>query len=218
MKQPLLKVFGLVFVAVLLAGGIIVYLRSVPLSVATVPANGKPIALTALDTGNRASDTIPLDTNTPNQTKTTKSSNELTVIDPQANKTSRNSANANIPGPDAFSQYEQYKDKTEALFGELRLGDGAAADLNKQVTVDYKGWLTDGKEFDESYSRGKPFTFTVGAHRVILGWEEAIVGMKVGGKRRFIVPPSVGYGAAGQGAIIPPNALLVFDIELLEVQ
>lgn len=218
MKQPLLKLAGITLSAVLLAGGIIVYLRSMSPSVASVSANGKPIALTTVDSSGPASGTVPIDRATPTPPKTTKPSSELRVVDPKTTHTFGDTESANIPGPDTFAQYDQYKDKTEALFGELRLGDGAVAEQNKQVTVDYKGWLTNGKEFDESYARGKPFTFTVGAHRVILGWEEAILGMKVGGKRRFIVPPSVGYGTAGQGTTIPPNSLLVFDVELLAVQ
>jgi FKBP-type peptidyl-prolyl cis-trans isomerase len=218
MKQTYLKVLRLVLGAVLLAGGIIVYLRSMPQSVASVSANGKPIVLSAPETSDSSSVPIPATSSNPNPQSTNQPSNSLNVIDSTSAGNSNKNESANIPTPDTFSQYEQYKDKTEALFGELRMGEGAAVVMNKQVTVDYKGWLTNGKEFDESYARGKPFTFTVGAHNVILGWEEAIMGMKVGGKRRFIVPPSAGYGAAGQGSSVPPNSLLVFDVELLAVQ
>ena len=85
------------------------------------------------------------------------------------------------------------------------------------VTINYRGWLTNGKEFDESYSVGKPFTFTEGAGTVIEGMAQAIFGMKAGGTRRLIIPPTVGYGAAGHNPI-PPDAVMVFDVELVSVQ
>lgn len=218
MKKTLLIAAGIMLSGVVLAVGIIVYLRSNTASGTPVSANGKPIALTTSESNGASSATVPIDSTTPTPSKTSSPSSELRVVDPKSANTSGSSEAANIPGPDTFSQYEQYSDKTEALFGELRLGDGAVVEMNKQVTVHYKGWLTNGKEFDESYARGTPFTFTVGAHRVISGWEQAILGMKVGGKRRFIVPASVGYGSTGQGTSIPPNSLLVFDVELLAVQ
>jgi len=85
------------------------------------------------------------------------------------------------------------------------------------VTINYRGWLTNGKEFDESYSVGKPFTFTEGAGTVIEGMAQAIFGMKAGGMRRLIIPPTVGYGAAGHD-LVPPDAVMVFDVELVSVQ
>jgi FKBP-type peptidyl-prolyl cis-trans isomerase FkpA len=121
------------------------------------------------------------------------------------------------PGPDKFAQYDQYKDKEGALYGDQIVGTGAAVASGSVVTVNYRGWLTNGKLFDESYTGGKPFSFTEGANRVIAGWEQGLFGMKVGGRRRLIVPPSAGYGAAGHDPI-PGNAVLVFDVELLEVK
>lgn len=131
-------------------------------------------------------------------------------------------ANQNPPGPETFLQYDQYKDSKEALFGELVAGTGAAAEINKQITVYYKGWLTNGKLFDESKldkpgGKLQPLSFTVGAGEVISGWEQAIIGMKVGGTRRMIIPPSVGYGATGK-APVPPNAVMVFDVQLIDVK
>jgi FKBP-type peptidyl-prolyl cis-trans isomerase len=103
-----------------------------------------------------------------------------------------------------------------------KAGDGAAATAGKKVSVHYTGWLYNngvkGTKFDSSVDRGQPFQFTLGAHQVIAGWDEGVAGMKVGGKRTLIIPPELGYGARGAGGVIPPNATLMFDVELLGVQ
>lgn len=122
-----------------------------------------------------------------------------------------------VPGPADFKQYDKYRDETAALLGELRLGQGQEVAAGSAVTVAYRGWLTNGTLFDESYSTGKPFTFTEGEHHVIAGWEQGLFGMKVGGKRRLIVPPSAGYGDQAHGPI-PAGSVLVFDVELLDVK
>lgn len=101
---------------------------------------------------------------------------------------------------------------------EIKVGDGAVAEAGKTVTVHYVGRLADGKQFDASADHGQPFTFNLGAGQVIKGWDQGVQGMKVGGKRKLIVPPSLGYGEAGAGNAIPPNATLTFEVELLKVQ
>ncbi len=101
---------------------------------------------------------------------------------------------------------------------DLVVGKGTEARRGNGVKVHYVGTLTDGKEFDSSKKHGKPFDFTIGAGRVIKGWDEGVVGMKIGGKRKLTVPPSMAYGERGFPPVIPPNATLVFEIELLEVQ
>src|SRR3954463_15390296 len=106
---------------------------------------------------------------------------------------------------------------TELKIEDLQLGTGAEAVTGKNVEVQYTGWLTDGKKFDSSVGRG-PFAFPLGGGRVIKGWDQGVVGMKVGGKRKLTVPPDLAYGAKGFPGAIPPNATLVFEVELLAVK
>ncbi len=100
---------------------------------------------------------------------------------------------------------------------DLAVGTGKTAAAGQQVTVHYTGWLTSGKKFDSSKDRNDPFVFHLGAGQVIRGWDQGVQGMQVGGKRKLTIPPDLGYGARGAGAVIPPNATLVFEVELLGV-
>ena len=100
---------------------------------------------------------------------------------------------------------------------ELVVGSGAAAAAGQKVSVHYTGWLTNGTKFDSSKDRGDPFVFPLGKGHVIKGWDEGVAGMKVGGKRKLTIPSALGYGASGAGGVIPPNATLVFEVELLAV-
>ena len=102
-------------------------------------------------------------------------------------------------------------------YEDLVEGEGDTAAAGKQVTVHYTGWLTDGRKFDSSLDRNDPFRFHLGAGQVIRGWDEGVAGMKVGGKRKLTIPPHLGYGVHGAGGVIPPNATLVFEVELLAV-
>jgi len=107
---------------------------------------------------------------------------------------------------------------TGLKYQDFSVGDGDQPRTGQTVVVHYTGWLTDGTKFDSSVDRGQPFTFPLGAGRVIKGWDEGVGSMRIGGKRRLIVPPQLGYGARGAGNIIPPNATLIFDVQLLGVQ
>ena len=133
--------------------------------------------------------------------------------------------------PDANAQYTaQGASKLDATPKELqkidvKQGTGAEATAGKIAVVHYTGWLYDpskpdnkGAKFDSSKDAGKPFDFPLGGGRVIKGWDVGVVGMKVGGQRTLIIPPDMGYGARGAGGVIPPNATLIFDVELLEVK
>jgi FKBP-type peptidyl-prolyl cis-trans isomerase len=142
-----------------------------------------------------------------------------------AQNQSTSSAGANAQSnpfdPSTFQQYDKYKDDKAALLGDAQAGTGATLEAGKKAVVYYRGWLTNGSLFDQSRADAsghmQSFSFTVGAHQVIAGWEQGLVGMKVGGVRLLIVPPSVGYGGSGQGSI-PPNSVLVFQVQLVDVQ
>lgn len=100
-------------------------------------------------------------------------------------------------------------------YWDIKTGTGAEAKTGHTVKVDYTGWLTNGKKFDSSVGTGKPFQFMLGAGQVIKGWDEGVAGMKVGGKRQLRIPPDLAYGAKGFGGVIPANATLIFDVQLV---
>ncbi len=103
-------------------------------------------------------------------------------------------------------------------YWDIKVGAGATAQTGQHVKVDYTGWLTSGKKFDSSVGTGKPFDFMLGAGQVIKGWDEGVVGMKVGGKRQLRIPPELAYGSKGYPGAIPPNATLIFDVQLVDVK
>ena len=103
-------------------------------------------------------------------------------------------------------------------YDDTVLGQGGVASAGQTVSVHYTGWLTDGKKFDSSKDRGEPFEFKLGAGQVIRGWDEGVQGMRIGGTRKLTIPAQLGYGARGAGGVIPPNATLVFEVELLGVR
>ena len=104
------------------------------------------------------------------------------------------------------------------IIEDITVGEGDEASAGQFVSVHYTGWLTDGSKFDSSKDRNDPFEFGLGARQVISGWDEGVQGMKVGGTRKLTIPPELGYGARGAGGVIPPNATLVFEVELLAIK
>jgi len=104
------------------------------------------------------------------------------------------------------------------IYEDVEPGTGATAQNGQKAKVHYTGWLKNGQKFDSSKDRNDPFEFTLGAGQVIKGWDEGVTGMKVGGKRKLTIPPTLGYGARGAGGVIPPNADLIFEVELLGIK
>ena len=118
----------------------------------------------------------------------------------------------------SISEPEQTTTASGLVIEDLTVGSGVAAKAGDTVSVHYTGTLIDGSKFDSSVDRGTPFTFTLGAGEVIQGWDEGIAGMKVGGKRKLTIPPELGYGAGGYPPVIPANATLIFEVELVEIK
>lgn len=140
-----------------------------------------------------------------------------------SNNTDTTTAESKTPAIPAERKKEMTRTKTASglEYEILEEGSGASPVKGKPVTVHYTGWLDNngqkGTKFDSSVDRGMPFTFSIGVGQVIKGWDEGVMSMKVGEKRRLIIPAALGYGARGAGGIIPPNATLIFDVELLKV-
>ena len=122
-----------------------------------------------------------------------------------------------MPFEQAGAEGKEVTTSSGLQYIDLKVGTGATAQAGHTVSVHYTGWLENGKKFDSSVDRGQPFSFPLGAGRVIKGWDEGVQGMKVGGKRKLIIPSNLGYGARGAGGVIPPNATLIFEVELLGV-
>ncbi|MCZ6635793.1 MAG: FKBP-type peptidyl-prolyl cis-trans isomerase [bacterium] len=116
----------------------------------------------------------------------------------------------------ADSDFQTTKSGLE--YAEIKVGDGASPSVGQKVTVHYTGWLTNGKRFDSSVVKKKPFSFEIGRRKVIKGWDEGVLSMKVGGIRQLKVPPALGYGVRGHPPVIPQNATLIFEVALLAVQ
>lgn len=124
------------------------------------------------------------------------------------------------PGSDAAAECPEdvMTEESGLKYEELECGEGQEAQRGDVVTVHYTGTLENGEKFDSSRDRGEPFTLQLGAGNVIEGWEQGIPGMNVGGERKLIIPPELGYGEAGSPPVIPPNATLIFEVELLKIE
>jgi len=192
---------------------------------ATVAANTEVAGAMSLNPNAVQSETIslqpkPAEPKDPNALSVNDSSNTSANLGSGSRQqVSTSGSNASSANQD-FSQYEQYKDKNEVFFGEIKAGTGAEAVKDKQLAVTYKGYLTNGQVFDQSRVNNgqlQPLLFTLGAGQLIPGFEQGVAGMKVGGTRRVIIPPSLGYGDKSQGGI-PANSVLVFDITLVTAQ
>ena len=123
-----------------------------------------------------------------------------------------------MSGTDTGQSEKMIKTPSGLQYEDIVAGSGASPAPGKKVIVHYTGWLTDGKKFDSSVDRNQPFVFMIGKGEVIPGWDEGVMTMKIGGKRKLIIPANLGYGPAGAGGVIPPNAPLVFEVILLDIR
>jgi FKBP-type peptidyl-prolyl cis-trans isomerase len=124
--------------------------------------------------------------------------------------------------PEMSNAQDRITNSSGLSYIDTKIGNGAEAKPGQSVVVHYTGWIyvdgSKGQKFDSSLDRNQPFSFPLGAKRVISGWDEGVAGMKIGGHRTLIIPPNRGYGAAGAGGVIPPNATLLFEVELIEIE
>ena len=165
-----------------------------------------PAPAMAIGTATASRGTFELDPEDPNPT--------LFAMAPDQNPTI---AQADALGGEMVAAKERITDSGLRIT-DLVIGDGPEARSGQTVVVHYRGTLENGTQFDASYDRGTPFSFPLGAGRVIKGWDEGVAGMQVGGKRKLVIPADLGYGARGAGGVIPPNATLIFEVELLEIR
>jgi hypothetical protein len=179
-----------------------------------VAASPNPAATAALSTAVVSSSATPagrieLDPEDPNPTLFAMATDDAGSPDQIAN------SGANALGGELVAAKERVT-PSGLRITDLVIGDGPEAKSGETVSVNYRGTLENGKEFDSSYGRG-PFSFPLGAGRVIKGWDEGVAGMQVGGKRKLVIPPDLAYGERGAGGVIPPNATLIFEVELLQI-
>ena len=121
-------------------------------------------------------------------------------------------------GPTKISDSDYETTSTGLKYHDLQVGSGASPSKGQKVTVHYLGWLTNGKQFDNSVAKNKPFSFEIGRRKVIRGWDEGVSTMKVGGKRQLKIPSALGYGSVGSPPVIPKNSTLIFEVELLAIE
>ena len=172
----------------------------------TSPAAASAPAAMAVGSASSSRGAFELDPEDPNPT--------LFAMAPDQNPTI---AQADALGGEMVAAKERITDSGLRIT-DLVIGDGPEARSGQTVVVHYRGTLENGTQFDASYDRGTPFSFPLGAGRVIKGWDEGVAGMQVGGKRKLVIPADLGYGARGAGGVIPPNATLIFEVELLEIR
>lgn len=205
-KQTIVFIFAFIFFSAAIVGGYFVYDKT---------QNSEPETLGKYSPANSAESKL--------SENETQQSNEQTEngLQVQGASTESNSNPNSLPTPKNFSVYEKYANDQTASYIDIVKGTGEPVETGDKVAMVYKGWLTNGELFDQSRKNEQgqiePFVLELGAGQVIPGWEQTILGMQQGGKRRLVIPYTAGYGEAGQGPI-PAKAMLIFDVELVEIQ
>ncbi|MGB3691655.1 MAG: FKBP-type peptidyl-prolyl cis-trans isomerase [Spirulinaceae cyanobacterium] len=187
-------------------------MREILISFGVIVACSLVLIVSVLFTNGKAQESIAAEVNQPQvittqvpQAKTTKDAGTLLAANIKANKENIDMDNA-VTTPSGLK------------YTEIEEGDGASPSQGQTVVVHYTGTLEDGTKFDSSRDRNQPFSFKIGVGQVIKGWDEGVGSMKVGGRRQLIIPSELGYGTRGAGGVIPPNATLLFDVELLDIK